>query len=110
MKQKTVQAYAYFPVEWRFGDESKQSDGMGGPPVDDPTMIYFVEGCDDNNEGRVWKFTLGELIDDVVDGGCSEDGIIGDDHIAPLCLLRDGLRKAAAELDAQIRQKKRREL
>lgn len=99
--------YAYFPVEWDFGEVG--SDGAGGPVVVDAGAVYFC-ASDDVYEGGALAdtaFTEGdvmartslcEMVADVIDGHTTNNGEVTSE--ARQCLLR--LRGAFADCISQI--------
>jgi len=102
--------YAFFPVIWRFGED--QSDGIGGPPVDDAGTIYIChdEEVDDDwpcggfeASELVMKTTLSECVADVIDGWKEGDGYTGEDCFEASDALAAALRAAADMLDAAKR-------
>src|SRR5262245_9384431 len=49
------------------GSISKASDGCGGPPVDDPLMLYLSLPLSEDDLPVYFKCSLEEVIDDMVD-------------------------------------------
>jgi hypothetical protein len=104
--EKTITAYAYFPIECCFGEKHEHEDGAGGPPPDDSTTVYLVETIDDADMYH-WEFTLTDLVQDFIEGAQTpSDGSINPSHAVPLGLLRDGLRNLADQIDAAIARPK----
>ena len=82
-------SYLYFPVEW--GD----SDGIGGPVVEDPLTIYLRVGLEGDGEKPTFEFNLRDALADTIEA-CKEDG-----SFSPgLGRLSDALRDLAAYIDA----------
>src|SRR5215470_12144186 len=70
--------YAYFPIEWDFGDSP--GDGRGGPPVDDALTIDVTMPVADDN-GVTFRFSMNGLIDDFSEGsGRAQGGMIIEYH------------------------------
>lgn len=102
--------YAFFPVEWSFGDHP--SDGVGGPPVEDGGTIYVCSGEDvyeggvlaDTafNEGDVMMRTsLNEMVADVIDGFMSGDRIDAQ-HAPALIKLKSAFELCIAQINSEL--------
>lgn len=95
------ESHAYLPIQYAGGDNP--SDGFFGAPVDDPLLIYVTIAIPNADDGPVFKFSLGQMVTDIVDppeGGlyASEDAVIR---------LRDALREQADRLDAALAKEPR---
>jgi hypothetical protein len=97
--------HAFFPIEWNFGD--KLSDGLSGPPIADPSIIFVhgEHGADEPEE--CFWFSLREMIDDLIDGSISTspDGKttkIEGEQAQIAIAVRDCLRALADKLDTVI--------
>jgi hypothetical protein len=96
-------AHAWFAYEWNFGDDP--SDGIGGPPPDDPMAVYITLPLgQDEYTGPTWGFSLRELVDLVIEGASFADGKIHlDGHDTKhITAIRDGLRELAQKIDDAI--------
>ena len=87
------ESHIYRPAAWNFGDRPR--DGMGGPPVTDPLMLYAV--VDDE---VVAKTSLEEIIDSDIKGLTNAYGEI--EERDGFISLRDGLRRLADKIDSAI--------
>ena len=86
--------FADLPVMW--GD----SDGVGGPPVDDPCTIYFGLSLGEYADGGnqvIYQTTVEELVDELIEE--NEDGDI-------LLRVADKLRALANKLEKAALQNK----
>ena len=56
-----------FEIKYDDGSIGKGADGHGGPPVDDPLTLYLRLPLADEEDGVVFKCSLEEVIDDLID-------------------------------------------
>jgi hypothetical protein len=67
------------PIIWDYeltlddGEVCKGEDGWGGPPVDDPLTLYLHLPLSEDEQGVVFKCSLEEVIDDLIDSSISPD-------------------------------------
>jgi len=76
----------------------EESDGTGGPPVDDPCTIYFGLWLGEYAEGGnqvLYQVTIGELIDELIED--KVDGNILQRVADKLRVLANKLEKAALQ-------------
>lgn len=101
------QVHAYFPIEWNFtfdddGQTYEASDGISGPPVEDPDLLYIsMPLADDNIEYVYWEMRLSEVVGEMIESGKDGDGIIHDSR-ERYAAVRDNFLKLAAQIDAAL--------
>jgi hypothetical protein len=93
---------AWQPIEWQFGG----CDGVGGPVIDDPDIIYvreFNEDDEDPDDAPVLAFSLTEMIDQHIEGGMAGDGSgVCAEHREALSKTRDLLLRLADKIGAAL--------
>ena len=74
----------FLPIEWSGSDGR---DGIGGPPVDDPLLIYvdlsLGASSDDN---VVWSASFREMVEDMIDMNAHRDTGLVDPEFAEVAL------------------------
>lgn len=79
---------AYFPAEW--GD----TDGIDGPPVEDPLTVYVRIALHTEGEPPTWEFNIREILQDTIDD-CASDGFFSEG----LGRISSALRDLADDID-----------
>ncbi len=98
---KNEKPHPWFPCLW--SDGIGACDGLGGPPVDDPAVLYVEIPFSDDDSTPTWKILLDEAVEDFVDGVSSINGQIEDpEKIGIAKGLSDRLRSFADRIDAAI--------
>ena len=98
-----LQFGAGFPVQWGFAN----SDGQGGkPPQDAGTLYVTVAHRDDEiyEYGLTVKFTINDLVKDMIHGFNGGDGLIDALHTSDAKNLISRLRDAADLLEKSLRK------
>lgn len=99
--------YAYFPINWRFGDSPE--DGLGGPAPEDPGTLYVCREKDAEEDypdgdfdapSLVFQTSLNEIVSDTLAGWEGPDRLTHDDHLPASDALAAALRVSADRLDA----------
>lgn len=82
-----------------------EGDGIGGPVVTDPLLIYVGLSAGDDTGDPTWSFSLSDWIDDLIaDHEHGASGAFGEGDKVKAGAIRDGLRKLADRLDAAIKR------
>jgi len=94
-------AHAFFPIEWNFGDDP--DDGIGGPAVDDPDVMYIslplgaFEDCSPH-----WSISLSEIVENMI----SNSYPIGHEDLLILNKMRDHFLLLAKKIEDGINDQK----
>jgi hypothetical protein len=96
------------PIIWDYdvtlddGEISKATDGWNGPPVDDPLTLDLHLPLAEEEEGVVFRCTLEEVIDDLIDSSISPTTLTIKEENAQLICRRIAAR--LRELAAHVEQ------
>ena len=90
-------AYLFFPIEYC----SSGTDGLDGPAVKDPSMIYMRLLFDPDNENVRLQFSLREVVEDFLAPFDEGEDVVRE-YAEPAKALRDEFRAIADLIDAKL--------
>lgn len=96
---KSDETYAYFPI--RFANkEGDGGDGVIGPQIDDPLVIYLrMDFLDENDEGETYAFNLRDSVREALDLNREYEGA----YDFGMSRLSSALRALAEDIDAALK-------
>jgi hypothetical protein len=92
---------AYFPIQW----VDVNSDGIGGPAVEDPLIVYVTLpfGIEYSDNREYWKFSLKEIISEWLSLERNlRNGMVSKEDARPFLLLRDAFHDLANRIDRWV--------
>lgn len=91
-------AYLFFPIQYCSGG----TDGVHGPAVKDPSMIYMQLLFDPDNEGVRLEFSLREVVEDFLAPFDEGEEVVRKYKAEPAKALRDEFRAIADLIDEKL--------